>query len=93
MNGDVHVRFCESVGVRFPHATRLPLNRLEGIFKRHDVAITVSTMCDWVGVSADLLEPLVDRMHELIRQSPVIHTDDSATSKGWRVQWELVPSG
>lgn len=54
-----------------------PLNRLEGIFKRHGVEITVSNMCDWVGVSADLLEPLVDRMHELIRQSPVIHTDDT----------------
>ena len=70
-----------------------PLNRLEGIFKRHGVEITVSNMCDWVGVSADLLKPLVGRMHDLIRQSPVIHTDDSATSKGWRVQWELVPSG
>lgn len=54
-----------------------PLNRLEGIFKRHGVEMTVSNMCDWVGVSADLLEPLVERMHELIRQSPVIHTDDT----------------
>ncbi len=59
------------------YADHLPLNRLEGIFKRHGVEITVSNMCDWVGVSADLLEPLVDRMHDLIRQSPVIHTDDT----------------
>lgn len=55
----------------------LPLNRLEGIFKRHGVEITVSNMCDWVGVSADLLKPLVKRMQELIRLSPIINTDDT----------------
>ena len=55
-----------------------PLNRLEGILKRHDVDIKVSTMCDWVGKSADLLGPLVKRMHEKILQSPKINTDDTA---------------
>lgn len=59
------------------YADALPLNRLEDIFKRHGVDITVSNMCDWVGVSADLLKPLVKRMHELIIQSPVINTDDT----------------
>jgi hypothetical protein len=34
-------------------------------------------MCDWVGKSADLLEPLVKRMHEKILQSPKINTDDT----------------
>ena len=55
-----------------------PLNRLEGILKRHGVAINVSTMCDWVGKSADLLAPLVKRMHEKILQSPKINTDDTS---------------
>ena len=54
-----------------------PLNRLEGILKRHGVDINVSTMCDWVGKSADLLAPLVKRMHEKILQSPKINTDDT----------------
>lgn len=54
-----------------------PLNRLEGILKRHGVDINVSTMCDWVGKSADLLEPLVRRMHEKVLQSPKINTDDT----------------
>lgn len=54
-----------------------PLNRLEGIFSRHGVEITVSNMCDWVGVSADLLKPLVKRMQEWIRLSPIINTDDT----------------
>ena len=60
------------------YADHAPLNRLEGILKRHGVHINVSTMCDWVGKSADLLEPLVQRMHEKILQSPKINTDDTA---------------
>lgn len=32
MRGDVHVQFWESVGAKFLHTTRLPLNQLEGIF-------------------------------------------------------------
>ncbi len=60
------------------YADHLPLNRQEGIFKRHGVDINVSTMCDWIGIGADLLEPLVKRMRELILLSPVIHTDDTA---------------
>jgi transposase len=59
------------------YCDHLPLNRLENIFKRHGVDIDVSTMCDWVGRSADLLEPLVKRMHEKILQSPKINTDDT----------------
>ncbi|MFZ2147843.1 MAG: IS66 family transposase [Sedimentisphaerales bacterium] len=54
-----------------------PLNRLEGILKRHGVDINVSTMCDWVGKSADLLAPLVKRMHARILRSPKINTDDT----------------
>ena len=54
-----------------------PLNRLEGILRRHGVDITVSNMCDWVRKCADLLEPLVDRMHEKILESPKINTDDT----------------
>jgi transposase len=59
------------------YADHLPLNRLEGIARRAGVDITVSTMCDWVGHCADLLEPLVKRMHDKILQSPKINTDDT----------------
>jgi hypothetical protein len=59
------------------YCDHLPLNRLEGIFKRNTIEINVSTMCDWVGKSADLLAPLVKRMHEKILASPKIHTDDT----------------
>jgi transposase len=60
------------------YADHLPLNRLEGIIKRHGVDINVSTMCDWVGHCADLLNPLVKQMHNKILQSPTINTDDTA---------------
>jgi transposase len=54
-----------------------PLNRLESILRRHGVDINVSTLCDWVGKSADLLAPLVKRLHEKILESPKINTDDT----------------
>ena len=59
------------------YADQNPLNRLEGILKRHGVDISVSTMCGWVGKCADLLEPLVKRMHKKILLSPKINTDDT----------------
>jgi transposase len=55
-----------------------PLKRLEGILHRHGVDINVSTMCDWVGKCADLLAPLVKRMHQKIIESPKINTDDTS---------------
>jgi len=59
------------------YADHAPLNRLEGILKRHGVDINVSTMCGWVGKCADLLEPVVKRMHKKILLSPKINTDDT----------------
>jgi transposase len=60
------------------YADHLPLKRLEGILKRYGVVITVSSLCDWVGSCADLLTPLVTRMHEKILTSPKIHTDSTS---------------
>jgi len=60
------------------YCDHIPLKRLEGMLNRHDVDISVSTMCDWVGKCADLLEPLVNRMHRLILLSPKINTDDTS---------------
>jgi transposase len=55
----------------------LPLYRLEGIFRRHDIDITRSTMCGWAGSCADLLEPLYKLMTQEVLQSKVINTDDT----------------
>jgi transposase len=58
-------------------ADHLPLYRLETIFARSGVQIGRSTMCDWMGACGDLVKPLTDRMAEQVRQSRVIHTDDT----------------
>ncbi len=54
-----------------------PLYRQEDIFSRHGILIRRSTLCDWIASAADLAEPLYARMCELVRQSKVIHTDDT----------------
>ncbi len=54
-----------------------PLYRQEDIFSRHGITIRRSTLCDWIAAASDLAEPLYERMSQLIRQSKVIHTDDT----------------
>ena len=55
----------------------LPLYRLERIFERQKVHIARSTMCVWMRASGELIQPLVELMIERVRQSKVIHTDDT----------------
>ena len=59
------------------YADHLPLYRQEGIFRRHGVELSRQTMCDWMAVCADLLEPIWKLMHRLILLSKVIQTDDT----------------
>jgi hypothetical protein len=59
------------------YADYLPLHRLEGIFSRHGIDIRRSTLCDWVGECAKLLEPIVRQCKRQILQSEKIHTDDT----------------
>lgn len=55
----------------------LPLYRLEQIFDRVGVDITRSTMCSWMLSCGTLVQPLVDLMIRRVKQSKVIHTDDT----------------
>jgi len=59
------------------YGDHLPLHRQEGIFARHGIDIRRSTMCDWVGQSAELLVPIVKEMKRQLLLSPKIHTDDT----------------
>jgi len=59
------------------YADHMPLHRQEGIFRRHEVDIHRSTMCDWVRDCADLLSPIVRYLKQLILQSRIINTDDT----------------
>lgn len=59
------------------YADHAPLYRLERMLARHGVDLARSTMCGWMRASAGLLTPLVRVMEQKIRQSRVIHTDDT----------------
>jgi transposase len=58
-------------------ADYLPLYRLESIFARLDVHIARSTLCAWIHAAAKLVKPLADLMAARVRQSKVIHTDET----------------
>jgi transposase len=55
----------------------LPLYRLEKIFGRHGVGIARSTMCAWMLSASELVGPLVELITKRVKQSRVIHTDDT----------------
>src|SRR6516164_5882143 len=60
------------------YADHIPLNRQEHRLARQGVEITRSTLCDWMGAAAKMLEPLYDLMKTLILLCGVIHTDDTS---------------
>jgi len=52
-----------------------PLHRLHRIFARSGVDIPVSTMSDWMGEVADLLDPLAGRLAERVLAAYIDQTD------------------
>jgi len=59
------------------YADHIPLNRMEGILRRHGVDIRRSTMADWMAYGAHLLTTLHGEMKRRALLSTVIHTDDT----------------
>jgi transposase len=59
------------------YADHIPLYRQERRLARQGIEITRSTLCDWMGGAARILEPLCDLMKTLILLCGVIHTDDT----------------
>jgi transposase len=55
-----------------------PLYRQEDIAARHGITLRRSTLCGWIAAAADLALPLYQRIIVLLRQSFVIHTDDTS---------------
>lgn len=52
-----------------------PLHRLHNIYARSGALIPVSTLSDWAGEVADLLEPLADELAKRILAADVVKTD------------------
>lgn len=59
------------------YADHCPLHRQEGIFRRHGVELSRKTMCGWMRQTAQLLEPLYERLKARALQSKLVQTDDT----------------
>ena len=55
----------------------LPLYRLEQIAARSQVPLARSTLAEWVGRVGVALQPLADRLTELLRARSVLHADET----------------
>ena len=59
------------------YCDHLPVYRQSVIYARDGVDIDRSTMAEWVGKMAFLLEPLAERIGDYVREGEVIHADDT----------------
>lgn len=59
------------------YADHLPLYRQQEIYAREGVDIERSTLADWVGRSAALLDPLIEALRKDVLASDVLHGDDT----------------
>lgn len=59
------------------YADHLPLYRQSEIFARDGIDLDRSTLADWVGGAAALLEPLVDALGRYVLAAQKIHGDDT----------------
>jgi len=58
-------------------ADHLPLHRQAKMFRRHGIEIAEQTLCGWMAQSAELLEPLYERLKRHVLASKVVGTDDT----------------
>ena len=59
------------------YCDHLPLYRQSEIYARQDVELERSTLADWVGGSAQLLEPLVEALRRYVTAASNLHADDT----------------
>jgi transposase len=59
------------------YSEHLPLYRQAQVFERQDIPVTRSMMADWLGHASYHLAPVVDRMSELLKQSPKLFMDET----------------
>jgi transposase len=59
------------------YADHLPLYRQSEIYARHGVVLERSTLADWVGGTAQLLEPLVEVLRRYVMAAGKLHGDDT----------------
>ncbi len=61
------------------YVDHLPLYRLEQIAKRDGVKLSRQVMSEWIGVLGVRLQPIVDRLANLMKQQIILHADETPT--------------
>ena len=59
------------------YVDHLPLHRLEGIFARHGVDLSRTTLCGWVADVATALTPIGDQLRREVTAATYLQTDDT----------------
>ena len=59
------------------HVDHLPLYRIAQIGARQDVPLPISTTADWLGKVGVAVQPLADRLAELLKLRPTLHADET----------------
>lgn len=59
------------------YCDHIPLYRQSEIFAREVVELERSTLADWVGRAAALVDPLVEALRRDVLEGPVLHGDDT----------------
>ena len=57
------------------YVDHLPLYRQEAIYARSGIALSRTTLAEWIGAIGVALQPLADRLGAQLRQQPVLHAD------------------
>ena len=63
------------------YVDHLPLYRLEQIAARDQVILSRSTLAEWVGRTGVALQPLVDRLTELLLERGTLHADETPVAQ------------
>lgn len=63
------------------HTDHLPLYRQEALFARSGIALSRTTLAEWIGVVGLRLQPLVDALRTKIMQSPILHADETPVAQ------------
>jgi transposase len=63
------------------YADHLPLYRIEQMAARQEVILSRSTLAEWMGRIGVALTPLAERLAEHLKQSPVLHADETPVAQ------------
>jgi transposase len=63
------------------YVDHLPLYRQEAIFARHGIALSRTTLAEWMGWAGLALQPLFDALRTQLLTAPVLHADETPVAQ------------